>query len=60
LGDEKRLREFLNDSQYTYLELQPFLKEAKIAAREVALSYDSYKADSPSKRKKLVFHSFNP
>jgi hypothetical protein len=58
LGDEKRLREFLNDSQYTYLELQPFLKEAKIAAREVALSYDSYKADSPSKRKKLVAPEF--
>ena len=47
LGDEKRLREFLVDSQYIYLELQPFLEEAKLAASEAALSFDSFKADSP-------------
>ena len=58
LGDEKRLREFLVDSQYIYLELQPFLEEAKLAASEAALSFDSFKADSPSKRKKLVAPKF--
>ena len=58
LGDEKRLREFLIDSKYMYLELKPFLEEAKLAAREAVISYDSYKAENLSKRKKLVAPEF--
>lgn len=58
LGDEKRLREFLIDSHYIYLELPLFLEEAKLAASEAFLAFDTYKSDRPSKRKKLVAPEF--
>ncbi len=58
LGEEKRLRDLLGDSEYVYLEMQPFIEEAKFAAKEAAISFDSYKADSPLKRNKLVAPEF--
>ena len=38
--------------------MQPFIEEAKFAAKEAAISFDSYKADSPLKRNKLVAPEF--
>lgn len=58
LGEQKRLRDFFGDSEYVYLEMQPFIEEAKFAAKEAAISFDSYKADSPLKRNKLVAPEF--
>lgn len=58
LGDEDEFKKFIDDSQYVYLKVQPFLDEAREAAREALLAYENFKAENPTKRKKMVAPDF--
>lgn len=58
LGDEETFKKFIDDSQYVYLKVLPFLDEAREAAREALLAYENFKAENPTKRKKMVAPDF--
>jgi hypothetical protein len=58
LGDENKFRDFIDDSSYVYLTAKPFLDEARIAASDALLAYENFKAENPTKRKKMVAPDF--
>jgi len=58
LGDEENFKKFIDDSQYVYLTAKPFLDEAREAARDALLAYENFKAENPTKRKKMVAPDF--
>jgi hypothetical protein len=58
LGDEDEFKKFIDDSQYVYLKSMPFLDEARDAARDALLAYENFKAENPTKRKKMVAPDF--
>ncbi len=58
LGDENRFKKFINDSNYVYLKAGPFLEEARQAASEAMTAYENFKAENPTKRKKMIAPNF--
>lgn len=58
LGDEESFKEFIDDPQYIYLKAKPFLEEARQAAKDALLAYENFKAENPTKRKKMVAPNF--
>ncbi len=58
LGNESGVKKILADSKLTYLSAQPFLQEAKNAASEALLAYETFKSEDAKKRKKMVEPTF--
>lgn len=58
LGNEDKFKDFIDDSNYVYLTAKPFLDEARIAASDALFAYESFKAENPTKRKKMVVPDF--
>ena len=58
LGDESGVKKLLVNSNLAYLNAQPFLQEAKDAATEALLAYESFKSEDTKKRKKMVEPTF--
>lgn len=58
LGDEEAFKTFIDDSQYVYLKIKPFLDEAREVAREALIAFENFKAENPTKRKKMVSPDF--
>ena len=58
LGDEESFKEFIDDPQYIYLKAMPFLEEARQAAKDALVAYENFKAENPTKRKKMVAPNF--
>ena len=58
LGDESDVKKILVNSKLAYLNVQPFLQEAKNAASEALLAYETFKSEDAKKRKKMVEPTF--
>ena len=58
LGDRSALNAFLENSELNFLEARPFLLEAKKAALEAILAYESFKSEDTKKRKNMVEPTF--
>lgn len=58
LGDEDGFKKFIDDSQYVYLKAKSFLDEARQAAKNALVAYENFKAENPTKRKKMVAPNF--
>lgn len=58
LGDESDVKKILVNSKLAYLNAQPFLQEAKNAASEALLAYETFKSEDAKKRKKMVEPTF--
>jgi hypothetical protein len=58
LGDENEFKEFVNHSEYVYLKVDSFLTEARQAATEAIVAFENFKAQNPTKRKKVIAPSF--
>ena len=58
LGDESDVKKILVNSKLAYLNVQHFLQEAKNAASEALLAYETFKSEDAKKRKKMVEPTF--
>jgi len=58
LGDINSIAKLVPGSQSTFIEIAPFLEDAKKAAAEALLAYEAFKSENPTKRKKLVSPDF--
>ena len=58
LGDENRFKKFIKNSEYVYLKAETFLAEARQAAKEAMVAYENFKAENPTKRKKMIAPNF--
>jgi hypothetical protein len=58
LGNESNVVKFLDDSALKFLKAQPFLIEAKKAAKDAILAYELFKSEDVKKRKNMVEPTF--
>ena len=58
LGNESNVVKFLDDSELKFLKVQPFLIEAKKAAKDAILAYELFKSEDAKKRKNMVEPTF--
>jgi hypothetical protein len=58
LGNESNVVKFLDDSELKFLKAQPFLIEAKKAAKDAILAYELFKSEDAKKRKNMVEPTF--
>jgi hypothetical protein len=58
LGNESNVVKFLDDSELKFLKAQPFLIEAKKAAKDAILAYKLFKSEDAKKRKNMVEPTF--
>jgi len=58
LGNESTVSSFLNEPKLRFLKAKPFLLEAKKAASDSILAYESFKSEDAKKRKKMVEPTF--
>jgi len=58
LGNESNVVKFLDDSELKFLKAQPFLIEAKKAAKDAILAYELFKSEDAKKRKNMIEPTF--
>ena len=58
LGNESTVSAFLNEPKLKFLKAKPFLIEAKKAANDAILAYESFKSEDVKRRKKMVEPTF--
>ena len=58
LGSQANFEKYIKDSSLIYLNIEPFLVEAKEAAQIAMKSYEDFKLQDLAKRKKLVAPDF--
>jgi hypothetical protein len=58
LGNESAVVKFLDDSELKFLKAKPFLFEARKAAKDAILAYESFKSEDAKKRKNMVEPTF--
>lgn len=58
LGDIDSIANLISGTQSSFIEITPFLEDARKAAAEALLAYEAFKSDDPAKRKKLVSPEF--
>jgi hypothetical protein len=58
LGNLDAVKKLVGDLQVAFIEAGPFLTDAREAAAEALTAYEAFKAENPTKRKKLVSPDF--
>lgn len=54
LGNPDGIKKLVRESQVAFIEAGPFLADAREAASAALIAYEAFKAENPTKRKKLV------
>ena len=59
LTDSNAISALCNGFELTFIDSEPFIKDAKNAVEHAMVAYEAFKAENPTKRKKLVAPEFS-